>query len=560
MDLPGEVWLAVCSELDPHSLESLALSCRRMRLLIENENAWKAALVRQMNAPERFPALAKTWRQEYILRANLQRKYRRGRGRSLLFDCRVGPITHLHMLSPTSVMAGSMANGLVAIADTYSGKVSKALLYPSSMRLSSGDVTAMHLFRGGIIYGFRNGTVAFNHMVREVSKSFEAFTRAGWHDAPVTKLTMNDASDVNLASLADDGGIILWNFRDSSRHRGRHKVQGAIDVLWQGQRLLVLCSSGELWTIENDCCEIVERALDSSRAHSFAVDAGDVLTFTDRLIRRTGQLQIAKEVHLLHAAMAPEYPRGEELPGRGGCLAAYADDYCVTIIDARTLEAVATHTIEDGVISDLAISASSCCVGTSDGRLLVLDIFTGELLKQWSLLSQKHLALAEEQPGRFVVGNVLLGPSPSAGVFRIGSQVRAFDVDPLAERANGKRKGLSRRRHATTGAGMPLHDRRTTIQRDIEDDIYETMLREAENDRLETLAGGQLARDLTPDELVEYAQMLSAEFSHRQSNCDDDDLAEAVRRSLHDVEHATSAHVRTQEDDDFDYALAISLE
>lgn len=577
-DLPNELLLNVLSYLDPRSLNSLRLSSKRFDI-VNDENAWKSAFMTNFHNRSSFTPIRSSWREEYTGRSSILRKFYRGRGRNVLFDAKIGNVTHTSY-DPQSarIMCANVHNGLVSITDGYTGRVSKDLIFPGDQRMTTAQIIVIALSKNCIVYGCFNGVVAINTLTSRASQAtFKTFA-GGWHGGPVISLCVFDHTTKegtpNILSGGADGVVRLWDSRNTRGCLGALQVTTAAvsKIVWSSKKSfgVILSSFGEVFTVKHtdngnftvqeiyqlSSADVInaERAgvgtiwmeVDFPADYAICADASG--------IRRMGLQEESPVMHFeipglelicqlsLDPVESQVTPVG---PGSGSRIFAVGTaSGTVYIYNARSTSPSPTHRIlaQQLMISALAISPTVLVTGSSDGSVSVYDIISGQPLRPLHAKVTKFERIAEQDPARTKVSSIVLDPMCCSGVVAIGGQVRCWDFDPRAERANGKRKGLNRRRHAV-GSGTMAINAKTRIKTEIREDLgrmqEEKRFKEKEHVKMLKLTGTELG-NLTDAELLDYAKMISSDEASSQTRGEGklsveretEDLEAAIRRSL----------------------------
>lgn len=598
--LPPELFLTICCFLDPASLDALALASKYYRSLINDEVAWRSAFEQNFRLFSSFSSVASCWRIEYTLRAALLRKYQRGRGTNVLFDAKIGNISHVCYDSQSSrIISGNMRNGLGSIADSNTGKVGKDIFFPASTRLTTRDVSAMCVFKQGIAYGFQNGIIALNLLAKNgLSSSFRTFT--GWHLGPVSAVCASErkltGQNVTLISGGMEGQVILWDHGDAAGRRlAEIKISEApvVAINWDEirSRVVVLAADGLHLLIIEDLSNIHSRRLaqwTSSTSQSRLQMVCDHRASSVIIIReaRLFRYQFEDDVivveieHGLPGALNQLFidPIEQDLekkrPGSGGRLFSVADDRSVgtiVVFDARAEipTPVCRIQVDNGPITALAQNSVVVASGCVDGSAVLNNILTGGFLHSVSSRVAKFERIAAEDPARTTVGCISLHDHHPAGVIAIGGQLKAFNYDPNGDRANGKRKGLARKRQNNSSDVQIVQQGKTLVQNHIRDEMMQLSEKkradEKEQARLKKL-GGDL--DLDDSEMLAYVTLLAEDETRRGKKRiddpianDDEELTEAIRRSLAEVPKRSDIDDPPEgvlENEDYELGIALS--
>nr|CAG8436574.1 885_t:CDS:10 [Entrophospora candida] len=167
-----------------------------------------------------------SWKNEYIARVNLLRKWKKGKGSLISFETKVGKIDDLYVDFDNSwMLAGSSDRGIVARCNPKTGKVNKDLISTS----------------GNIVRPISALLVDRNASERYYKKLYDYGSRSGC----VTSLAWDRKYDNIVVSGSSDGVVKLWdtgklmctkNFRTSSNFEDNSKVT---IIKWNARKCLI---------------------------------------------------------------------------------------------------------------------------------------------------------------------------------------------------------------------------------------------------------------------------------------------------------------------------------
>lgn len=570
-DLPVELIFSICCVLDPDSLKSLSLVSKRLSSVVMDENAWRGAFLHKFGGITEFSSTSLTWRHEYTKRTQYLRRMQRARGRNLLYDAKIGYISHLAWYeSESTVLAASRQNGLGSLSNTSTGKVRKALVYPGPHHRASMDLSAMKIWQDSIMYGFNTGVVAYC-CSRIGSELIYLESR---HFAPVSSFAISIAKDTRSQSLftSDQGGTLKCFDMHSKRCILTTKVCDSsiigLDVNAEHDTVFVLDSGGSIYLLDArvPTIGIIHHKIHRNgpvpyRALCMRYDGpGNRL-----LLQRDSTISILdlsklplKDIPVQHSLPGDvtllEIDSSEreiriECPGKSGRLACVADDAgniaifnCRSQRDCIPFHYIHTHRAR---ITTLALNLYVVAVGFEDGSVEVSSLLpsndTGTRVIQQSIPGYQRIAATD--PLRFGVAAIRLSNSEPCGIIATGGHVRAFHWHLRSE----DRLRSTMKAGDYSGPRTKAANSRSVLQERIHNDMAEIEQARRNEDiqqRRIVRAHGELAQVLTDAELLQYASFLSQEgvdSQTPQAQCDsttsdtfeeDRDLALALSLSL----------------------------
>ncbi|CAJ0835729.1 4251_t:CDS:10 [Entrophospora sp. SA101] len=191
-EIAVEILSYIFSNLDPIILSKASRVCKHWRLVISDDNCWRNAFLRFFGCAP-FRRLTKdSWKNEYIARVNLLRKWKKGKGSLISFDTKVGKIDDLYVDFDNSwMLTGSSDRGIVARCNPKTGKVNKDLISTS----------------GNIVRPISALLVDRNASERYYKKLYDYGSRSGC----VTSLARDRKYDNIVVSGSSDGVVKLWD-------------------------------------------------------------------------------------------------------------------------------------------------------------------------------------------------------------------------------------------------------------------------------------------------------------------------------------------------------------
>lgn len=565
-NLPVELIIRVCCFLDPVSIDNVGLISRSHRDLVHDDTLWKIAFHERFPNTQGFSPLATSWRQEYISRSALTRKFLVGRGTHVLFDARIGLVTHMYVDAHSAeAICGNMTNGLGSvIADRTTGKVKKEYVYPSSNRTMSADVTAMATTKHGLVYGYRNGRIATSTSAKG-SRLFNHTVYRGWHEGNVNAIAISDNaanSRITMATGGSEGCIKLWDHRDPMKdclaeHKLFDRSVEHIIIDASKDRIFAMTIDGLFsirWTKSDEPKSPIvlavtecfvpagcQRIVLDRRSSSIVLSRGSSLFRYELQGDEFVPSQFSSEMEddIGHLAIdSAEQPIDHTAPGSDGRHLVCASAGTVLVFNCRKSGSKPLCHIPwpYETITCLAVNPVVVAVGSVDGAVRVFEALTAHALRPLSgpgLEGSRSFTVNYTIPQ---VSRMFLDPLRPAGTICIGAFVKTFDLDPGSGHTNGKRKALDRR----TGAHKPstLTSRSKALNQQLMQEELAEHLQQSkeveEQARLARFAGaGQLSDSMTEAEILSYTQMLSREDLAKARA--DDELEEVLRLSLLDV-------------------------
>ncbi|PWN34306.1 uncharacterized protein FA14DRAFT_174002 [Meira miltonrushii] len=189
--LPPELLARIFAHLDARSMVQCAFVCRAFNFVIRDEATWRLAFslafgIEAVEADQATTPILRrvepsSWKQEYMQRTDLIRRWRKARAPTVISDARVGVIHSIALSLPHNFMlSASLAHGVASRCDPFTGKVSKGFLDASGQVHAAGlaalaaeqgvlDISAVCLEADAtrIVWGFHSGAVAMTNLARQ---------------------------------------------------------------------------------------------------------------------------------------------------------------------------------------------------------------------------------------------------------------------------------------------------------------------------------------------------------------------------------------------------------
>lgn len=247
--LPPETLSRILAHLDPISLARSASVCRLWSKIARDDVTWREAFSNAFGVGGTASiALRRTnkasWKQEYIQRTDLIRRWKRSRAPAISSDMRVSNIHGIAFSESLSFMlSASSTYGVASRSDPFKGKVARGFVDAAGILNGAGignpnvefspHNTAVALARDAsrIAWGFRDGSLAMTLLTRQGSNPRGMirnirFSPRGSHLGEVTaiafdlnqrgqtrrqqrRIAMGDAADCFVTG-GQDGRVRLW--------------------------------------------------------------------------------------------------------------------------------------------------------------------------------------------------------------------------------------------------------------------------------------------------------------------------------------------------------------
>ncbi|KAG6908806.1 hypothetical protein DXG01_003253 [Tephrocybe rancida] len=242
LEIPPETLTGITSYLDPPSLFSLARVHSRLASHVKNDNIWHRAFVCQflgispeseINDDAKSLMLRRsetTWRNEYIVRYRLKRRWERSRNPTVTHIPVHSEISGMHLMANTGLLTSSIRYGVVARSLPLNGKILPGYLDASGLRLGLGvgnpnaeftpNVSVCAITSDGgtakILWGFQHGEIGILTAPRTidiVKRPISEMKRCNVeeeHLGPVLDAVWDDGLTV-VASGGADGILKIWD-------------------------------------------------------------------------------------------------------------------------------------------------------------------------------------------------------------------------------------------------------------------------------------------------------------------------------------------------------------
>ncbi|EJD54595.1 WD40 repeat-like protein [Auricularia subglabra TFB-10046 SS5] len=238
LDVPPEALTHITAFLEPQALLALGQANRLLYDHVKSDNTWLRAFLVYfvrvgpevaLDSVQHRPALRRlrpTWREEYIARYWLIRRWQRSRAPTVTHAPQWAPIGQMHlMVDGAALLTTSPVHGVVARSHALTGKKLKGFIdsrgtlaprptgdhpLPSAVALASDGGT------GKIAWGFLGGEVALTRLpnVMTLGAPRNALCLpADAHNGAVTCVEFSQPGGHAIASAAADGTVKLWDTR-----------------------------------------------------------------------------------------------------------------------------------------------------------------------------------------------------------------------------------------------------------------------------------------------------------------------------------------------------------
>ncbi|KAI8818610.1 WD40-repeat-containing domain protein [Fimicolochytrium jonesii] len=158
-DLPDELFISILANLDHNELRQTMLVCRRWKRILSDDSCWRSAFLVTFGGLPLRRLGESSWRKEYMKRVQLLRSFQRGK-HIVQFDPRVGTVDELFVDYEDGIMyCGSIETGMVAFCHPSTGRVEKGFVYCHPDRLPQ-RVSALLLDRRRLAIGSLTGSVS----------------------------------------------------------------------------------------------------------------------------------------------------------------------------------------------------------------------------------------------------------------------------------------------------------------------------------------------------------------------------------------------------------------
>ncbi|KAG6816844.1 hypothetical protein H0H87_002493 [Tephrocybe sp. NHM501043] len=306
LDIPSETLTGITAYLDPPSLFSLARVHSRLAAHVKNDNTWHRAFVCQFLgiSPESeirddvkslmLRRSEGTWRNEFIARYKLRRRWERSRNPTVAHIPVHSEISSMHIMPNAGLLASSIRYGVVSRSLPLNGKILPGYLDASGVRIGLGignpnaeftpDVSVCAISSDGgtakILWGFQHGEIGILTAPRTMDtakRPVSEMVRCGVdeeHGQVVMDAVWDDASAVAVSGAAD-GTVKLWNAK-------------TVRCLW---------TSEPKTSLEPHPC--LKVSVSAARGIVAAViGSGDIVVWTDLQIDENFSSAAAKKYHI----------------------------------------------------------------------------------------------------------------------------------------------------------------------------------------------------------------------------------------------------------------------
>ncbi|KAM6493017.1 WD40-repeat-containing domain protein, partial [Amanita muscaria] len=242
--IPSETLTGITAYLDPPSLLSLSRVSSTLHHHVGQDNTWRRAFASRYLGigPENdlrdnvsysvlFRRSERTWKNEFISRFKLERKWENSRSASISHAPLPSAISHIHLMSCQVVLSSSLKYGIVARSLPLNGKVYSGYLSAAANGIGIGGIgnpnlefapnasTCAITSRGGsasLLWGFLDGSVAVVYAdkvmnPRRVTAQLRQCSLHDQHQGFVSDAAWADDAEVMRGVTGGmDGQVKLW--------------------------------------------------------------------------------------------------------------------------------------------------------------------------------------------------------------------------------------------------------------------------------------------------------------------------------------------------------------
>ncbi|CAG8573692.1 10788_t:CDS:10 [Funneliformis caledonium] len=514
-EIPIELFTHIVSLLAPKELSKAAQVCKHWRWIITDDSCWKSAFIQFFGCLPFRRLASDSWKNEYIIRTKLLRKWEKGRGLALSFDPRVGVIHNLYVESVNSwMLAGSLEKGMVSRSDPKTGKISKDIIFSTQERVSH-SISAMLIDRHRILWGYRSGAVGLTTLNKHgLNRFFKQFL--DFHAGPVSSLAWSNQLTNIVASGGEDGLVNLWDVNSGRCIESLHTTGTANGAV-------------HIWSMDSTTISSSENSpRDKNIPHDKIVGTNKVISL--HYIESSNALIVAYEG-------SSEIKQFDLKTLK--CICVFKDGHLgnvtCTVIDIQENKSNSN----EGGIKSLNILASGDTMGivclwkidgdndgiqkpcSLDGSVIAFNPLTSNEI---CTLYQRPRRMNRNQPR---VAVTCIYSKEYRTVVTIGGQIKTWDFEPDIVKGNKAKTSRKKNTSVSTPKYMKLqNDVRESTQ------IFELEKQEREEHLAKMLEYAPIP-GLTNEEMLAYALMISNE----EHQTEDDLIAEALRRSLEIQEH-----------------------
>ncbi|CAI2171106.1 8421_t:CDS:10 [Funneliformis geosporum] len=559
-EIPIELITHIVSLLDPKELSTAAQVCKHWRWIITDDSCWKSAFIQFFGCLPYRRLASDSWKNEYIIRTKLLRKWEIGRGVALSFDPRVGVIHNLYVESVNSwMLAGSLEKGMVSRSDPNTGKISKDIIFSTQEHVSH-SISAMLIDRYRILWGYKSGAVGLTTLNKQgLNRFFKQFL--DFHAGPVSVFAWSNQLTNTVVSGGEDGLVNLWDINSGrcieSLHTDEsHGIEKRITTLaWNVKNYIIAGTANgtvHIWSLDST---IISSSDNSQRIENIP---------HDKIVGKSGVISL----HYVESsnALIVAYEGISEIKQFDlktlKCICVFEDGHLgnvtCTVIDIQENKGSSN----DGGIKPLNILASGDSMGVVclwkidgdkdgihkpfrvfEGRLSPITaihfdafkIITGSLdgsVIAFDPLTSKEIRILYQRSRRTTNRTVQAQDGTLAvtciyskdyrTVATIGGQIKTWDFSSGIVKGNKAKTSKKKNTSVSTPKYMKLKDdvRESAQIFELEKQEYEEHL--AKMQEYTPISG------LTNEEMLAYALMISKE----ENQTEDDQIAEALRRSL----------------------------
>ncbi|KAL0088120.1 WD40-repeat-containing domain protein [Phycomyces blakesleeanus] len=283
--LSVELLTHVFAQLNPVCLTTAAKVCHLWRHIVNDDSCWKTAFVSYFGSQPHKRLRPSSWKLEYILRADLLRKWEKGRGTVMTLDPMIRTIDDMFVdFENSSMTMGAAEHGLGARCNIDTGKMEKPLLFCSGVQIPMA-LTCVHVDQSRILWGSGHGYISLTirnktHDGRR-PKIFSEF-----HRGVVRAFAFSKSTHDVFLSAGDDSRIKIWSISEGTCVKNLHGVDGQPTCLETTHDGHIIAGFGNgaivIWDIQLN--ELVKRYREQRRNGESSNDESDDVADNRRVI------------------------------------------------------------------------------------------------------------------------------------------------------------------------------------------------------------------------------------------------------------------------------------
>ncbi|OLL23321.1 putative ATP-citrate synthase subunit 1 [Neolecta irregularis DAH-3] len=379
--LSPELHIHIFSFLPAPSLLNIALVSHQFHDIATSERSWKSAFIR-LFGQQRFSNISSTWKQEYLLRSKLSRKWKKGQGR-LSYDARVGLIRDFSIDFQTNRVIAVSNHGTISFS-SVSGKVKKQKIH--LLENPVPDISILKSNKRAIIGATENGQVS----VFLTGKNGRVWTRQ--MASLITQITCGEEI-VFIGTV--DGLLSCFELR-SGEEVNTVQFDARIEYIFVSERqksVVVICTNEIFYADTIDNTLTFDKSPHRHNATDFLVDFPTCYVFAIQGASMTrahlSDNSEAKYMGHMNDIVVAKLDTNDGIsngPGNGARLLATAEsDGTVYVWDARasSQECEPIIKIHTGIspITHLELSPLILLVGSASGFLGVFCPLSGDHIR-----------------------------------------------------------------------------------------------------------------------------------------------------------------------------------